>query len=96
MNGAGVALLSLEMPEDQIGMVALAKTTGISVNRQRQGDIEAEGHRALQEADMKALEKVYEVISAKQRHGPCGTIKLYNDQNKSAFGNFVNQEDGFR
>ena len=45
---------------------------------------------------MKALEKVYEVISAKQRHGPCGTIKLYNDQNKSAFGNFVNQEDGFR
>ena len=83
------------MPEDQTGMVAPAKTTGISVNRQRQGDIEAEGHRALQEADMKALEKVCEVIVAKQRHGPCGTIKVYNDQDKSAFGNLVKQEEGF-
>ncbi len=92
MNGAAVALFSLEMPEDQTGMVAPAKTTGISVNRQRQGDIEAEGHRALQEADMKALEKVCEVIVAKQRHGPCGTIKVYNDQDKSAFGNLADEE----
>ncbi len=95
MNGAAVALFSLEMPEDQTGMVALAKTTGISVNRQRRGDIEAEGHRALQEANMKALEKVCEVIVAKQRHGPCGTIELYNDQDTSTFGNKANK-DGFR
>ena len=44
---------------------------------------------------MKALEKVCEVIVAKQRHGPCGTIKVYNDQDKSAFGNLVKQEEGF-
>ena len=45
-----VGMFSLEMPEDQIGMVALAKATGISVNRQRRGDVGPEEHRALQEA----------------------------------------------
>ncbi len=46
---------------------------------------------------MKAMEKVCEVIVAKQRHGPCGTITLFNDQSKSTFGNFVNDaEAGLR
>ena len=44
---------------------------------------------------MKALKKVCEVIVAKQRHRPCGMVKVYNDQNKSAFGNLVDNEDGF-
>ena len=237
-DDTAAAMFSLEMPEDQVGMVALAKATGISVNRQRRGDVDPEGHRALQEAagefmglpfhiddrsgvtlldiraqarylkrrhdiglvcvdhlqlirseqrrgwnrtqeigeitaglkglakdldvpvllvsqlsrqtegrdnkrpqlgdlresgaieqdadvvlfvyrehyyltrkepsqsraneyadwqaDVQALEKVCEIIVAKQRHGPCGTIKLFNDQNKSAFGNYVNQDEGFR
>ena len=232
-DGTAAAMFSLEMPEDQIGMVALAKATGISVNRQRRGDVDTEAHRAILEAagefmgvplhiddrtaltvldiraqarylkrrhniglvcvdhlqlirseqrrgwnrtqeigeitaglkalakeldlpvlllsqlsrqtesredkrpqlgdlresgaieqdadvvlfvyrehyyaarkepdvletmkhaeweaDMKGLEKTCELIVAKQRHGPCGTIKLYNDQSKSAFGNLVKE-----
>ena len=47
------------------------------------------------EADIKATKKVAEIIVAKQRHGPCGTIKLFYDPEKRNFGNLVNQENKF-
>lgn len=47
------------------------------------------------EADMKATEKVAEIIVAKQRHGSCGSLRLFNDQSMRKFGNLVNKEDGF-
>ena len=44
-------------------------------------------------ANMKATEKVAEIIVARQHHGPCGTVKLFNDQSMSKFGNLVNKTE---
>ena len=49
-SGSAAAMFSLEMPEDQVAMVALARETKISVNRQRRGDIDAADKQELEDA----------------------------------------------
>ena len=49
-SSTACALFSLEMPEDQVAMVALARETKVSVNRQRRGDINQEEKQALEDA----------------------------------------------
>lgn len=54
----------------------------------REPSLDSEKHKAWQ-SEMAAVYNVAEVILAKQRHGPIGTIKLFFDGNLTRFGNLV-------